>query len=436
MTKADLAPRRQFLRYIGVGAVGTGLAGCTSGDDGSDSGDSDNGNGDGGGSTSGGGPVDIKIGVLASLSGPYSALGVDLEAGIEQANRHLEAGVGPFEGVDVNAELVVRDTELDPAVGIRRARELTGQENVDVLVGPVSSTVAGGVQEHANQERTLHLHPISTAERWTGADCAEYTFRATAHTYQNMQPVAERVVEQVGPNFATMGADYAWGRESVGAFIEAARDVSPDVEVLARTWPDLGATDFSSQIQRITNTDADFVLVRQTGADIIRSLKQLDSFGVREQMEVVSSNTHTLARGAPEAATGVIGGVRYTHALREDQTGNTQNARFVEDFRAEHDRLPTTFAHGAYACLQSLVLAAAETGTQDSDELANTLEGFEWQSPKGPMKFRECDHQASQRMWSSRFVMSEELGVPVPEFTEQHALGTNNRPCGENACVL
>lgn len=337
--------RRRLLKYVGAGSV-VGLAGCT------DSG-SGNGNGGGGGTPtdSGGGngggaetSVELTVGLLASLSGPYSGLGVDLREGVKVAKQHLESGF--WGDANVETELLVKDTELDPQTGIRRARELTNKENVDVLVGPVSSSVASGVQQHANQNGVLHFHPVSTAERWTAEDCGQYTFRATAHSYMNMKPVAEYAMENVGDTFATVGADYSWGRESVGAFVENAQRINSDAEVVEQTWPKLGTTDFSSHIQRVTASDADFVVVRLTGADIINCIKQMDSFGVQDEMKIVSSNTHTLALGAGEAAVGILGGARYTHVLREEHTGNEQNAKFVADFQAETDRLPTTFAHG------------------------------------------------------------------------------------------
>lgn len=436
--------RRQVLKGVGAGGLAA-LAGCTSGDGGDGDGSGDGG-GDGSGSgDSGGGDggtatptpeqtLDVTFGVLASLSGPYSGLGAEMEGGVEVAKQHLEAGV--WDDLDVNVELSIKDTELDPQVAIRRARELTNQEDVDILVGPVSSSVVGGVQQLANENGIIQLHPISTAERWTGTDCGEFTFRATAHSYQNMKPVAEDALDNLGNTFATIGADYAWGRESVGAFVENAKRINPDAEVTVQAWPSLGQTDFSTEIQRVTDTDADFVVVRQTGADIIRSIKQMASFGVQDQMDIVSSNTHTLARGAGEAAVGIIGGARYTHVLREEHTGNTQNKTFVEDYQSHVDRLPTTFAHGSYACIQSAALAMDQAGTKNSDDLVGVLEGFEWEAPKGPMRYRECDHQAAQRMWGSTFVMDEELGLPVPEITGQHDLGTNNRPCEENDCSL
>ncbi|MFB6171487.1 MAG: ABC transporter substrate-binding protein [Haloarculaceae archaeon] len=440
MKNRDRTSRRRVLKYVGAGSV-VGLAGCTQNDGGN------GGEGGGGGgtptptsgttgetSTPGSGSLSAKVGVLASLSGPYSGLGVDLRDGIKTAKTHLDEGVWGDQDVDV--ELLVKDTKLDPQTGIRRARELTDKENVDVLVGPVSSSVASGVQQHANQEGVLHLHPISTAERWTGKDCGNYTFRATAHSYMNMKPVAEYAMANVGNRYATIGADYSWGHESVGAFVENAKQINPDSEVVAQTWPKLGSTDFSSHIQRVTSTDADFVVVRLTGADIINCIKQMASFGVQDEMDVVSSNTHTLARGAGEAAVGIIGGARYTHVLRREQTGNDQNETFVADFQAATDRLPTTFAHGGYACLQSFAIAATEAGTTNSDDLVSKLEGFKWESPKGPMKYRECDHQAAQRMWSSVFVMDDDLGVPVPKITKQHELGTNNRPCEETGCQM
>jgi len=82
------ASRRKLLKYVGAGSV-VGLAGCTDSDSGSDGTPTDSGGENGGAETS----VEITVGVLASLSGPYSGLGVDLREGVKTAKRHLESGV-------------------------------------------------------------------------------------------------------------------------------------------------------------------------------------------------------------------------------------------------------------------------------------------------------------------------------------------------------
>ncbi|WP_043112789.1 ABC transporter substrate-binding protein, partial [Pseudacidovorax intermedius] len=73
--------------------------------------------------------ADLKVGVISSLSGPVSALGIPYEKGIRAAHAQMPAIAGR------KVELIVLDDASDPTTAGRNARKLATEDKVDVLIG-------------------------------------------------------------------------------------------------------------------------------------------------------------------------------------------------------------------------------------------------------------------------------------------------------------
>jgi branched-chain amino acid transport system substrate-binding protein len=411
-----------------------GLAGCTSSENqnGGGGGGGNDSNGSSSGPTGGGGDLTLRVGGLFPTSGPYSAIGTDQRVGMEVAISHMEE-----EGIGVSFETVVKDTQLAPNTGLRRAREMVQNSDVDVLTGTGSTSVASAVSNYAQQNQIPFMITTSTGQSLTGSNCNQYTFRSNTHTYQNQKPNAEYMMENLGKRFATMGADYSWGRASVEDFVNVAKQHGG--EVVRQVWPKLGATDYSTEIQKVANTNADFLLVRCSGTDAINSAQQIASFGLKEQMDIVTNQTSIMAKGAGDACIGFYGGIPYHAILTKKQTGNDENERFVKDYREMgNGSYPATYAATSYMGLRFLGKAAVKAGSTDADALKSALEGVTYDGPKGPMTIRPCDHQATNALWSTRLVSPEgtEFNFPIPKIFKKHEQGTNLLPCEENPCNL
>lgn len=431
--------RRTFLRNATLGTTTAGLvglAGCTGdggdggngdgggggGDGGSDGGDGGSDGGDGG-SDDGGGSLSLKIGVLVPLSGAYSPLGSDARAGIEVAKRHADSDYD-----DLSVEMMYKDSQLAADVGLRRAQELVEQEDVDALVVGDGTPVVNAVAQYAAQQQVPNVATISALEQTTMSDCYPFTFRTSTHSYQNMKPTAEWATENLGTKVATWGADYSWGRESVGNFAEVAEDNG--AEIVEQVYPDLGATDYSSQIQKVSASGADFVMIRAGGSDMINAYKQINSFGLGEEMDVVGIASAAEARGAGEAALGYYGNTPYYFGL--DTEANT---RFVEDYRTQTDgSIPSTYSNSSYTGAKVLFEAALQ-GSTDGAAMRDALEGLTVTSPLGEQEVRACDHQIEGPQWMSQFVEDADGDLPVGvEFINKSEAGTNSRPCSAIEC--
>ncbi|MFB6171737.1 MAG: ABC transporter substrate-binding protein, partial [Haloarculaceae archaeon] len=390
-----------------------------------------NGGGNGGsgtttGDTGGGsGPVALKIGGLFPTSGPYSSIGVDQRDGMKAALQHISDS-----DLAVDIQSTTKDSQLDPQTALRRAKELVEQENVDVLTGLGSSSAAAAVSKYANQQGVPLMITVATDEALTAKNCNRYVFRSNTHTYQNMKPLAEWSMKNLGTKFATMGADYSWGHASVDAFVEVATENGG--EVVEQVWPKLGATDYSSQIQKVADTDADFLVVRCSGADAINSAKQIASFGLKDQMDLITNQTVNALQGAGDAMIGNYGGFPYFFTL-----DNPKNKAFVKTYRDVGDgSYPSTYSCTSYVGVQMLARAAVDAGSTNGDDLVSSLEGIEFDGPKGTMKIRECDHQSTNASWTSKVVKSDEYDFPIPEVISKHEPGSNDRPCDETGCNM
>ena len=433
--------RRTVLRRIGSGAtVGglVGLAGCTSEDSGGggDGGGDTGGNGSAGTNSSsdgGGGSASLKVGFLYPLSGPYSSLGEFQVGGTEVALEEIGSQM------DVTIENAgILDTKLEPQEGLRRARELTNQENVDMIVGTNSSAVAAAVSEHAQQSGTPLIITGASAESLTGENCNRHTFRTIGSTYQNTVALAKYSMENLGTTFATMGADYSWGRASVRGFVDVATQNGG--ELTTQVWPQLGATDFSTEIQKVADSGADLVCVRAAGSDAVNATKQMANFGLMEQMDVLILNSVGVMKGAGQAAVGTYGAGYYFEQDTET------NRAFVNKYMEINDgAVPDTWSTTAYNATRLAAKAAGETGTSagsaDASALVSALEEMSIEGPTGQVRLRECDHQATANISVSETVESREgwwgrKPFPTREILSTTEAGKNIRPCEESACTL
>jgi branched-chain amino acid transport system substrate-binding protein len=245
-------------------------------------------------------------------------------------------------------------------------------------------------------------------------------------------------MENLGTTVATMGADYSWGRSSVGSFVEVAE--ANGGEVVEQVWPKLGATDYSSQIQKVSESGADMVCVRAAGSDAVNATKQMASFGLMDEMEVLILNSVDVMKGAGEAAIGTYGAGYYFEMDTE------VNREFVQAYMDQNDgEVPDTWSMTAYNATLFAAQVAQETGSAAGDTdgaaLVDALSGTSVQGPTGESTLRECDHQATANIAVSRTVESEEgwwgqKDFPTREILTTSEAGTNLRPCEETGCDL
>ena len=101
----------------------------------------------------------LKIGVIATLSGPPAVLGQQLRNGFNLAVKTLGGKLGGRE-----VEVIVADDELKPDVAVNKVKALVDRDKVDFVVGPIFSNILAADHEagdrrrgHPDQPQCRHL---------------------------------------------------------------------------------------------------------------------------------------------------------------------------------------------------------------------------------------------------------------------------------------
>lgn len=97
--------------------------------------------------------ADLKVGVISSLSGPVSALGIPYEKGIRAALAQQPAVAGH------KVQVIVLDDASDPTTAARNARKLITEDKVDLLVGTSGVPGAMAIAAVARELQTPLISP-------------------------------------------------------------------------------------------------------------------------------------------------------------------------------------------------------------------------------------------------------------------------------------
>ncbi|WP_254538512.1 ABC transporter substrate-binding protein [Halomarina litorea] len=405
--------RRTFLKGTGTASIGalTALAGCAGdggngdGGGGGDGGDSGGGgNGSGGGGGGGGGTQSLKIGHLVPLSGPFATIGEPSQKGADLAVKQVnDAGEG------VELEVVHKDTESSPDTGVQRARELVQQEEVDVLLGFASSSVAKAVSEFAASQDVLAVATIAQTPTITGSECKPQTFRTASNLDQLTTGLAQTTASLTdGSAIAGVIPDYSFGKETWAVFQEE-MSAQADASVVAETFPAFGKGDFQNEIQAVLDAGPDIVYTSLWAGDLITFIKQAQQYDFFEQVPefVAGSGAITdVSRSLGSDMVEMIAVDRYFFQYPDTE----RNTAFVEAWREEYDEIPLNVGQETYAGVYALMNAITESGGTSTDDLVSGLEGLEFQAPEGTKRIRAADHQViDENIWTGRIGPVDDL---------------------------
>lgn len=333
----------------------------------------------------------IKIGFPVPLTGPYGAEAQDQVRCAQLAVAEFnEAG-----GLDGRkAELLVRDDKLDPGEAATRTLELIEKDGARLIVGSLSASVQLAVNNITCERKVLY-NSISQSDQLTALpDWSRYTFHEALTPHLTAGAVGRYAFGKYGKRVVFLSADYAYGREMVDGFKAAGQ--AAGIEVLAELKHPLGATDFSTLLPRIQALKPDLLCLCNFGRDQQIAVRQANDFGLKRTTRIVAPVLLYTARVAvgPAAFEGVVGGTSYYWGL---ESSIPSAKAFNDRYRKAYDnKVPSDYGALGYAGVRSVLLAAKQAGSSDTERVVDALAGLKYDIYKGPEHVRPCDHQSVQ----------------------------------------
>jgi branched-chain amino acid transport system substrate-binding protein len=214
----------------------------------------------------------VKIGLLATLEGPFAAGGADGMRGAELAV--IQRG-GTVAGRKI--EIIKASSDAKPDVAVNATRKLVEQDKVDIMVGPLSGGEGIAVKDYSKtQPQVTFINGGSGAQATTLVNPSTNFYRFNTEGGQWMVGLGKAALDKGYKKVMVIAEDYAFPYSQVQGFMAEYCRLGGKVPVKA--WVPLGGKDYSSVIARIPK-DVDALLVVLGGADAVNFLTQYENAG-------------------------------------------------------------------------------------------------------------------------------------------------------------
>jgi branched-chain amino acid transport system substrate-binding protein len=356
----------------------------------------------------------IKIGFPMILSGPGALFGEPALKGAQMYVEELNAKGGVL---GRKLELLPRDTKGDANEAVRVSRELILKENVDFLVGTLTSAEGPAVSVVAKENKIVFIAPIPKTDQLTAPDKLHpYIFRVASNTTIEGRSAAEIVAKWPVTKVATISPDYAYGQDVTKQFVEHLKKIKPSVQIVDQQWPKLGEPDYTPFINAQMAKKPDAVFSSLWGGHFVNFAKQAKPLGY---FDAVKYNFIGVGEaGSPES----------TKTMGKDYPvgiwGNTYDAFYWGETPAHKeyvaklskylkDEYPSSWAIQGMMGVQALAEGIKKAGSTESDKVSKALLGISFETPVGKITIREKDHQANRGQLYGKTVMDPKYPFPI-----------------------
>ncbi|WP_371136095.1 substrate-binding domain-containing protein [Devosia sp.] len=354
--------------------------------------------------------AEIKIAHVYGKTGALEAYAAQSHTGLMLGLEYATGGTMEIDGEKI--VVIEKDTQLKPDIGKAVLAEAYGDDEADIAVGPVSSGVGLAMLPVAEEYEKILIVEPAVADSITGADWNRFIFRTGRNSSQDAISNAVALGGE-GVTIATLAQDYAFGRDGVAAFREAL--AATGATIAHEEYVPTDTTDFTAAAERIFNAmgavegKKKLFIIWAGGGNPMSKINAMDPsrFGI----EIATGGNILAALTAYKELPGMEGATYYYYEIPK----NPVNDWLVKEHMARFGSPPDFFTAGGMAAGIAVVEAIKKAGSTDTEALISAMEGMEWETPKGLMRFRKEDHQALQAMYHFRTEIQDgkDYGVPV-----------------------
>ena len=348
----------------------------------------------------------FKIGVVSFLSGQAAeSFGVPAVNGAKVLIEAFNKGQAPapynkvgFGGMKIEAVYV--DEAGGATKQVQEMRNLYERENVDVVVGYVSSGDCLAVAPVAEEmKKFLILYDCGTP-RIFEENKYQYVFRTASHAAMDNVALARYLKSRnvKVERYNMINQDYAWGQDSRKDFVLSMEQLYKGAKVDADLLPKFGAGQYGTEISALSSKPADILHSSLWGGDLQAFILQANARGVfQKQQGVFSAADHVLPGLGDKMPNGVILGARGAYGLMSPKSA--LNDWWFGLYEKTYNVYPVQAPYRMAQALLGLKAAAekaiaANGGKKPTQEqLAAALRGSQWESPAGTIRMALGDGQ-------------------------------------------
>jgi branched-chain amino acid transport system substrate-binding protein len=321
----------------------------------------------------------VKIGIITTLTTPASIIGRDVVDATNLAVQHVGGAIA-----GKRIELVIEDDGVKPDLGRQKAEKLLRQDNVDVVSGFIWSNVLLAARKPVLDSGKLLISTNAGPSDLAGKLCHPNFFSTRAQNDMLPMAVGHALNARNINKIYVMSPNYAAGRDMAEGVQRTFKGKAAGIDYTK--WGDDPQLDFSAELAKAKASGADALYVFYPGRAGSAFARQFDQSGIASQMKLFTA--YTLDQLAlPTLQEAGVKGVLGTESADywSPNIDTPANKRFVEDFRAKFNRLPSNYAAAAYDFIPYLKAAIEQSGGDPSNvvKIRDALRKADYESVRG-----------------------------------------------------
>ncbi len=386
----------------------------------------------------------IKVGLLATLEGPFTVLGQDGVRGAELAFKEANYTAG-----GKKIEVVKGSSDASPDSAVKAARKLVEQDGVKILIGPLSGDEGIAVKDYAKtQPNVTFINGTSAAQDTTLRDPAPNFYRFTTDGAQWMAGLGEYAYKDKGyQTVVTVAEDYSFPYTQVFGFM--ADFCKAGGHVPKKFWVPIGNKDFSSVIAAIPDK-VDAIYVALGGADGVNFLTQYQQAGGTAPLIGGSITVDQTVLGTQGKQRDYVIGTPAAGPIADNAEGPAWK-KFVDEYKAAYKDgfpSPSLFAQGYYIETKAMLAALDKVGgdvSGDQAKFREALANLELDTPTGKVKLdknrqaiadnyltevaKADDGHLYNKVVRVMPAVNQTLGIPEADFLKLGVANRDNPSC-------
>ncbi len=319
----------------------------------------------------------VKIGFVSTLSGPSSALGVDIRDGFQLA---VKLNGGKLGGLP--AEVLISDDQFKPDVARQLFERNIKRDKVDFMTGVVFSNIMLAALPEALDNKVIYISPNAAPSSMAGKECNPLFFAVSWPNDAYHEAAGALANQRTLKSVFLLAPNYQAGKDSLAGFKRTFKG-----QIVGESYTKLGQLDYAAELAEIRAAKPQALYIFLPGGMGINFIKQFVSAGLGKETQLLlpgfSADQDVIGPVGPSMA-----GLFNTAHWSPDFT-NPANIKFMAEFRKEYKRTPTLYASQGYdaALLINAAVRDVKGNLDDKEAVRKALRSARFDSVRGPFKF-------------------------------------------------
>ena len=343
---------------------------------------------------------EIVLGSIQDVSGPIAGFGKQLRLGmmlrVDEVNEQ-----GGINGRKI--KLLVEDSGYDPRRAVLAAQKLVNQDKVFAVIGHVGTATNMAAMPVQFQKNVINWFPVTAARQmYEPFHRLKYSYAAPYYD-QMLLAVPKLAKEKGAKKICSMYQDDDFGLEVLKGAEDGLK--AAGMALAESTSYKRGATDFSSQIQKLASEKCDMVVLGTVIRETIGAIATAKRLGFNPVF-IGSSAAYTdliHKLGGP-----AMDGLYATMTVQNPYTDEaSQPIRFwANKYKTKFNDDPTVFSVYGYNAMDAFLLAAGKAGKNlTTDSFIKVMDNMKY--PPDMFGSAEMTFTATKRLGSDSARMSQ-----------------------------